>query len=55
MVDPSADAPLEIRKFVHGKTWFIEKAKHVISVARLLFVITLDIGLSVKIVFSLII
>jgi len=39
MVEPSMDAPLEIRKFVQGNEFSEIKFKHKISVARYLFVI----------------
>jgi len=54
MVEPSAEAPFEIRTLVHGKTLFIEKTLHAISVARFLFVIMIEICLNVKIIFSLV-
>jgi hypothetical protein len=44
MVDPSTDAPLEIRKFVQGNDFSDIKNKNKISVARNLFVIVMRFG-----------
>jgi hypothetical protein len=39
MVDPSAEAPLVIRKLVQGKTFVMEKTRPAISANENLFVI----------------